>query len=180
MNRLLALLSVLVLAACAAPEPRRLHFGVDEAPEGKRMLWPQPPEVPRYLYAGTLTGEQNFVSDEKPGRLSRVLKWIVGLTGDEPSPMVLQRPLTGVVDEVGRVYVTDVSRPGVFVFDAVGGQLQVWSIAEGRLPFAAPTGIARAADGTLFVADADPAPGAGATARHRRLRLETETPSRGR
>ena len=31
-----------------------------DAPEGQRLLWPQAPEVPRFLYAGTLTGEQNF------------------------------------------------------------------------------------------------------------------------
>ncbi len=156
MARLLALLLVFTLAACAAPEKRRLHYGVDEAPEGKRMLWPQPPEVPRYLYAGTLTGESNFVSDgERPGGLRRVLNWIVGLAGDESAPLVLQRPLAGVVDEAGRVYVTDVSRQAVFVFDAVAGQLQLWSLADGRRSFAAPAGIARAADGTLFVADAE-------------------------
>ncbi len=155
MSRCLAWLLVAMLAACAAPEKRRLHFGVDEAPEGKRMLWPQPPEVPRYLYAGTLTGERNFVSDEDPGRLRRALQWIVGLTEDTLTPMVLQRPLTGVVDDDGRVYVTDVSRAGVFVFDPLAGELQVWSLADGRQPFAAPAGIARAADGTLFVADAE-------------------------
>lgn len=155
MTRGFALLLVILLAACAAPEKRRLHFGVDEAPEGKRMLWPQPPEIPRYLYAGTLTGEQNFVGGEQPSGLRRVFDWIVGLAGEPAEPMVLQRPMTGVVDEAGRVYITDVSRAGVFVFDGVGGQLQVWSIAEGRQPFSAPAGIARAADGTLFVADAE-------------------------
>ena len=47
------------LAACAGPQAVRgsMHYGMADAPEGQRLLWPQAPEVPRFLYAGTLTGE---------------------------------------------------------------------------------------------------------------------------
>lgn len=38
-----------------------MRYGIEDAPEGKRLLWPQPPEVPRYMFAGQLTGEANFV-----------------------------------------------------------------------------------------------------------------------
>jgi hypothetical protein len=38
----------------------RLHYGMDDAPEGRALLWPAAPEVPRFLYTGTLTGEPNF------------------------------------------------------------------------------------------------------------------------
>ena len=45
-------LAVCLAAGCAAQAPARLHFGVQDAPEGKRILFPPEPEVPRYLYAG--------------------------------------------------------------------------------------------------------------------------------
>ena len=40
----------------------RLHYGLADAPEGERLLWPQPPEVPRYMYAGMLLGEQALLT----------------------------------------------------------------------------------------------------------------------
>ncbi len=152
-----AMAAILLLAACAAPEPRRLHFGVDEAPEGKGLLWPQAPEVPRYLYAGTLTGEGNFVgaNGKSEGRGSSFLRWLVGLAGEDAKPVVLQRPSSGVVDGAGRIYVSDTSRQGVFVFDALAGELNVWEFAESQRRFVAPSGVARTPDGTLFVADAE-------------------------
>jgi outer membrane protein assembly factor BamB len=154
--RALAAVVVVLLAACATPEPRRLHFGVDEAPEGKGLVWPQPPEVPRYLYAGALTGEANFVSaNGKPeGRAKSLLRWLVGLDGAVKQPVVLQRPAMGVADEAGRIYVSDASRQGVYVFDAPAGELKVWEYAEPNRRFVAPSGLARLADGTLAVADA--------------------------
>ncbi len=38
-------LGVLV-AACAATAPRVLHFGMEDAPEGKRLMWPPAPAWP--------------------------------------------------------------------------------------------------------------------------------------
>ena len=42
-----------------------LRYGVQDAPEGKRLLWPPEPEVPRYMYAGQLLGEANFRAPER-------------------------------------------------------------------------------------------------------------------
>jgi len=53
-----------LLSGCASGPPPRLHFGMEEAPEGKRVLFPSQPEVPRYFYAGQLTGESNFKYEE--------------------------------------------------------------------------------------------------------------------
>ena len=50
MKRALLLLCVALLAnACAAPGPikGRLHYGIDDAPEGQKLMWPAAPEVPR-------------------------------------------------------------------------------------------------------------------------------------
>ena len=90
----LALL-VLLLAGCAADGPIRgqLHYGMDDAPEGRKLLWPTAPEVPRFLYTGTLTGEPNFRRpDAEAGGLKGFGRWLVGLEGRPPSPTVLQRP----------------------------------------------------------------------------------------
>ena len=87
-----ACLAALLLGACAAPAPRRLHFGVDEAPEGPRLMWPQPPEVPRYLYAGELVGEANFrvIGEAPESRLTQAWRWLAGITGESSRPVVLE------------------------------------------------------------------------------------------
>ena len=147
--------AVALLAGCASADKRVLHFGVEDAPEGKRILWPQPPEVPRYMYAGMLLGEQNFrtAGDAARSRATRFFRWLVGLEGRE-NPVVLQRPSSGAVDAAGRILVTDTSRGAVFVFDPAGGELLVWESAEGVRRFLSPAGIATSRGGVL-VADAD-------------------------
>lgn len=150
------LLIACVLAGCAAPAPARLHFGVQDAPEGRRILWPPEPEVPRYLYAGQLLGESNFRSDTQAAGegFRAALRWIAGLVAGATPPVELQRPQSGAVDEKGRIYVTDISRQAVFVFDAATGKLDVWEKAEGLANFVAPVAAA-AANGTVYVTDAE-------------------------
>lgn len=153
-----ALAAALLLAGCAsAPVRGVLHFGMDDAPEGKRLLWPQTGDIPRYLYAGTLTGEQNFRRPNETARrgAASVLRWLVGLDVEHERPVVLQRPAAVTGDDAGRIYVTDVSRQAVFVFDANAGELLVWERADATLNFVAPTGIAPGADGSVLVADAE-------------------------
>ncbi|MBX3608102.1 MAG: SMP-30/gluconolactonase/LRE family protein [Piscinibacter sp.] len=134
----------------------RLHLGLADAPEGQRLLWPQPPEVPRFAYTGTLTGEPNFRRDAAAaGTLESFGRWLVGLDGRERAPVVLQRPVAVAGDEHGRLYVSDTSRQAVFVFDAAAGELQVWEQADATLRFVAPAGLAVAPDGGLYVADAE-------------------------
>lgn len=145
-------LSILV-GACAVSEPRVLHFGMADAPEGSRLMWPQPPEIPRFMYAGQLVGEANFqkTPDRAGGFLGRLVELIFG----EKPLTVLQRPQSGTVDGTGRILVTDASRQAVFVFDPLAGELLVWDKAEGLANFIAPTGITTSADGHILVADAE-------------------------
>lgn len=144
------------LAGCAAPDTRVLHLGVDEAPEGRRMLWPAPPEVPRYLYAGQLTGEANFRRAGEPAKsaLRGLLEWVAGLASETSRPVTLQRPQSGTVDARGRILVSDVSRQAIFVFEDGADGPQLWERADGVRRFVAPVGVGTGADGTVFVADA--------------------------
>jgi len=146
-----------LVAACTASVPRTLHYGVEDAPEGSRLLWPRPPEVPRYLYAGQLLGEANFIEEQpQPGTSLRAFfAWLAGLVTGEKPPETLRRPQNGVVDERGRIFVTDVSAAAVHVFDREAGTLSVWDRAEGLASFRSPTGIALGPGDRVLVADSE-------------------------
>lgn len=146
----------LACTGCAtAPIRADLVFGT-EGTGAKRPMWPAPPEVPRYFYAGQLTGEANFRRPEPAqSGFGEVLRWIAGIVSGSAAPVVLQRPQQGVVDDAGRIYVTDTSRQAVFVFDPAGGELLVWDKADGLRGFVAPSGVALGNRGELLVTDAE-------------------------
>jgi DNA-binding beta-propeller fold protein YncE len=157
MKALTAGLLALLLAGCSTPGliKGRLQPGMDDAPEGQRLTWPEAPDIPRYLYSGTLVGEPNFKRDDSQSTtLQRLGRWIAGLDAAGQPQLVLQRPSAVVGDDTGRLYVSDTSRQAVFVFDATAGELQLWEQAMLGLRFVAPSGLA-VAGGKLFVADAD-------------------------
>jgi DNA-binding beta-propeller fold protein YncE len=130
----------------------------DGSPSATPKVWPSPPDKPRYRYVGELTGEENFRPDNWANRstVTKLFDWLVGLTGANPSPVVLQRPQSGTVDQEGRVYVTDISRGAVYVFDKPAGKLEVWEMAQGNSRFKLPIGIALVGEqGDILVADAE-------------------------
>lgn len=154
----LVVTALVMLVGCASQGGGAvLHYGVEDAPEGKRVVWPAPPEVPRYLYAGQLIGEMNFRREGEESRKTgaRIFRWIVGLDSAEANRNVLQRPTAGVTDAAGRVFVTDTSRRAVYVFDEPAGRLLVWERALGLASFVAPSGIALGPAGQVWVADAE-------------------------
>ncbi|MEY4754778.1 MAG: hypothetical protein RJA44_2453, partial [Pseudomonadota bacterium] len=69
-------------------------------------------------------------------------------------PLVLQRPMSGLVDAQGRIIVSDVSRAALYVFDAAAGRLDLWEEAEPGRPWQVPVGLASGRDGELLVSDA--------------------------
>ncbi|HRD96177.1 MAG TPA: 6-bladed beta-propeller [Rubrivivax sp.] len=156
------LLAAVLLTGCAAPGIRgQLHYGLGDAPEGQQLLWPAAPEVPRFLYTGTLIGEPNFRKPEADdGALSRLLqlaRTIAGVDATAELPLVMQRPSSVVGDDQGRLYVSDAGRSAIWVFDERAGELQLWSGAAGGTGFRSPAGLATAPGGGVFVADADAA-----------------------
>ncbi len=158
-RRLAALLLALLaggVAGCAGPG------GSQPAPRDFRFLntaeayWPAMPEVPRYRWIGELTGEANFAT--RPGEhsaLGTALRWLAGIGAGDAVPDRLQRPQGVAVDAAGRIYVSDISRNAVLVFDPAGGRLAVWAEARPGAPFRAPIGVAPDGAGGLLVADAE-------------------------
>ncbi len=143
------------LVSCASVPMEMRYF-----PEGEELtprVWPEPPELPRYRYAGELIGEVNFVTAQgyRAGRGERLVRWLVGLTDGERESRRLLRPQSGMVDERGRVYVTDAGRQAVFVFDPGAGELHIWDQAGDGGQFLAPVGITAGPEGSVLVADAE-------------------------
>lgn len=147
-----------MLAACAET-PKILYLDPAQRTAGTSLLvWPKEGEVPRYSYAGELTGEENFrVSpDHQRSMTVKVLSWIVGLVpGEADAPIILQRPQGGAVDQQGRIYVSDVSRQAVFVFDPKAGEIHVWEWATESKRFHSPVGVAVREDGEVLIADSE-------------------------
>ena len=167
-----AVWSLVLFAAFAAlfscaQAPKQISYFVEDPLQFAEVLWPDLPEVPRYRYAGQLLGEGNFVAPEgeEPGALLKAWKWLAGIGGKQDAPdRSLVRPHSGLVSG-SRIYVTDVGRGAVFVFDKAGGKLLIWDQADGGSNFVSPIGITAGKDGTVLVADSE---------LHRIVRLSAE------
>lgn len=152
----IVLLGLVMLVAGCADTPK--VFNITNVTQGAPMVWPAPPEQARYRYVGELTGEENFTDTEESKTANaavKVLKWLVGLVGGNRDQIVLQRPQSGMVDAEGRIYVTDISRQAVYVFDKLAGKLEIWDLARENSLFRAPIGIAQGSKGEILVADAE-------------------------
>jgi len=153
-HRTAATLALLALAGCAG-EPLVMRYDTNGS-DGRVWPAPQTQEVPRYRYVGQLTGEGNFKrGDGERGAARRVFEWLVGLSGAEPNPLVLQRPQGVTVDAHGRVLVTDVSRAAVFVFDEAAGKLDLWERASAAQRFVAPIAVVAGRGDEVLVSDAE-------------------------
>jgi DNA-binding beta-propeller fold protein YncE len=120
-------------------------------------IWPAPPAQARYAYVGDLTGEQNYknqATNTTSRGLTSLLKIVAGVESNTEPLTVLQRPLDISVDDKGRIFVTDISRQAIFVFDQSKDELILWEdIGNGRT-FKSPIGIV-STDEYIFVADSE-------------------------
>lgn len=154
---------VTLFAGCAGNEKVRgeLRYGVDTTPEGRFVFFPPLPSIPRYIYAGELIGERNFLSGQiEKSFWKRFFEILTGVS-DKVQQLELLRPQALATDAQGRVFVSDMGHSGVVVFDAVGGEARLIKRSGPFSSFVAPSGIAVGEDGILYVADA----GAGLLAR---------------
>lgn len=152
---LAGLVTLMLLAGCAEPK-KAFHIApVPDRFDGAWPVWPKGQQVPRFVYVGDLTGEQNFAAEGDTTAARGVLAWLVGLGQDEHDPVVLRRP-QGVAEGVdGRIWVSDVSRQAVFLFDTRVGELRVFDRLSDSQRFVAPVGLAPLPDGGVWVSDAE-------------------------
>lgn len=133
--------SVLALAACApmpdAPERR---------PEAAPLVFPSPPDAPRFFYERSLYGSRSVVPEEENSKLRQLL------TGEGPrGGEGLGKPYAVAVFQ-GRVFVTDTVQRYVSVFDVPNARFyRVGDDGPGQL--AKPLGLDVDRAGNLYVAD---------------------------
>jgi len=157
---LVVTLLVLALSSgCASERRRTMHFEMPSYDGGEldtALVWPPPPEVPRYLYIGDLIGEQNFVTpgDDAKNTLGKIWAVVAGLGFSRQRLEQLQRPQGVAVGAQGRVYVTDASRQAVFVFDEVEGKVEIWGNDGEGVALQSPVGVVAMED-SVWVADSE-------------------------
>jgi sugar lactone lactonase YvrE len=156
--RLLAAVACLaILAGCAGPQKIRgeLRYLGGVPADGKMILFPPYPDLPRLAYGGELIGEANLqVEPETSTRWKAFLRFLTGV-GQEDRKVELTRPQAVTTDAAGRIFVSDVGLAAVFVFDPAEGEVRVLTDAAEGLKFVAPTAMAVGPDGTIFVSDAE-------------------------
>lgn len=151
-----ALFLALVLTGCASAPPTFSIKPAEEPNSEEVLTWPEPPDPARYAYVGQLLGEQNFrTSTDTMSTAEKVFRWVVGLGSRDREPTVMRRPNAIATGATGRIFVTDMGRPSVFVFDMTTPELQVWNQAAPGQPFLAPSGIETLPGGDILVADAE-------------------------
>lgn len=150
--RVVIALCFTLLSACAH-EKAVMRYNLP----AETQIWPSPPEHPRYQFSGVLLGESNFLNKEaKRNYPKEFFAWVVGLVLGEDKSRQLLRPQSGYYDEkTKRIYVTDVGRKAVFVFDEALGELSVWESAGKNLGFISPIAITAGVHDELWVTDAD-------------------------
>jgi DNA-binding beta-propeller fold protein YncE len=83
-----------------------------------QLLWPSPPEQPRFIYETSLSSAADIVKETDEERIKRVLTGQTNIT-DKP---VYDKP-SGVAARHGRVYVADPASRAIIVFDAARRRL---------------------------------------------------------
>lgn len=140
-------------AACGPGVPTA-PLTLDAAPNAK--VWPAPPEKARYVFIRSLIGEKDFLDEKKVEEsMKSTFAWLVGLTVGDADIAELQRPVSGMTDKAGNIYVTDASRQAVMVFDMADRRLLIWEYATKGQRFKAPIGIVDDGAGNFLVTDSE-------------------------
>ncbi len=142
MAQLLTACAVLALVSCAeVPEVKEKK--VSEAP----LVFPGPPDEPRFYYERTLYGSSDVAAEDKNARLKQLLTG-QGERGGEG----LGKPYS-VTTYRGKVFVSDTLQRYVSVFDFPGRRF--YKIGdEGAGQLIKPAGLDVDREGNLYVADA--------------------------
>jgi len=134
--KILALL-LLALGACAAPPPP-----ASDAPA--TLVWPSPPVQARVAFVRAFTRPEDLGIGK--GFFQRMVEIVFGRTEQR-----LIRPMA-VVEVGGVIFVADPGARGVHRFDVPAGRYALIRGERGS-PLPSPVGLARGADGTVYVSD---------------------------
>ena len=127
-------LIVAVLSGCGATAPKEVN-----------LYWPPPPEDPRIAYVASYRGDVDF---KKKGFVDSFLGALFG----EATMLDLRKPY-GVSARGDNIYVSDTANGYVLVIHTREKKISyLGDRGSGKLVL--PLGVAAAADGTVFVADA--------------------------
>ena len=132
--------AILLLAACSVvPQQEEKTFSGP-------LIWPQPPDQPRFVYETTLRSAADIIEDSDEYRLRRQL------TGETvPTQPVFTKP-SSIVARNGRIYVADIDTSSIIVFDVPRRKLFRFGLRDpGKL--AKPSGLALDAQMNVYVAD---------------------------
>jgi len=145
-----------LLAACSiVPPMHAFRMPAIEPGNDANIVWPAPPEVPRYSFIGHLYGESNTAKvDSERGGFARFMATLVGLDERRNDAVDLIQPQQVCSDGRGRVYVADSGRQAVFVFDEKLGEFFIWNESSLNIPFLSPVGVAYAVD-SVWITDTE-------------------------
>lgn len=138
-----ALLAPVLLTGCIAVSERP----TDAAQRAKALVFPAPPDEPRFVYERTIRGSADVVPDKDENALKRAL------TGENRLTEALAKPYAVAVHR-GRIYVSDTVERFVKVFDVPAGRYLKVGVDDDDGQLTKPLGIDLDASGVLYVADA--------------------------
>lgn len=148
----LLLLLILLLTGCAQSKYR-----FEYAKSVEEYVWPAPPEKARYQFAGYVYGESNLKKIEgSEGALRRFFGFIGETLFGKSVGQHLYRPQGGFVDNVNqRLFVTDVGKKMVFIFNLQSGQMTQWEGIDQFTPFKSPIAVVAGPDDSVFISDSE-------------------------
>lgn len=139
--RLFGLVLIVLLTACASPQKE------DEKIFKGPLIWPQPPDQPRFAFEGTLRSAADIYIESDEDRARRELTGMAAVS-DEPA---FEKP-AAIVARNGRIYVADIDTRAIVVFDVPRRKVFRMGLRDpGNL--AKPSGLALDGEMNVYVAD---------------------------
>lgn len=141
--RIAGFASCILVAACSTmPEQAAKVF---KGP----LVWPQPPDQPRFAYQTVLRSPADIAVPELPK--DKFLREMMGAPATSDKP-VFNKPAS-IVARKGRIYVADTSTESVVVFDVPRRKIFRFGRREPNV-LLKPSGLALDAEMNVYVADA--------------------------
>lgn len=142
LQNLLPGLAALLLASCAAQQPKTAVVDVP------KPVWPSPPAEARIAYVQELRGPRDI--GQSPTVWRTMANWITGDSGESQN---LRKPFAVAVDENGNLCLTDTDAALVCYADFTHKKWLRFAGA-GKTKFSCPVAIARRG-GVFYVADSE-------------------------